>query len=269
MSTNTGFTIPELIIAMTVSAILLGMLYGPLDDLYRSSSNGLRSIVQVTNTRSALRQIEHNIELSDKFLPTNYGNSSSSDDIQDWVNTGKPVWNWAGSSSNSRVLVTQNYGTDSSGNIVLTKNDCDVTAPQIIEYAYFLQGTSLYRRTLTLKTYPSNCYGAVANKRTCPAAKTLPSGCQGPDALIATGVTNFSIDYYASSSSTTPLDNACGTGGDYGKHTCYSNSFGNPSTIPGQASSIVISITIQTGTGSNTITTTSQMRITRKNGVIS
>jgi prepilin-type N-terminal cleavage/methylation domain-containing protein len=268
LSTSSGFTIPELIIAITVSTVLLSMLFGPLNDLYRSSSTGLRSIVQITNTRAALRRIEHNITLAAKFLPSNYNNISSSDNITDSANS--TTWNWQGSNNSDavpatglggRVLVTENYGTDSSGNAVLSSPSCDVTTPQIIHYVYFVKNSNLYRRTLVASSYPSGCNGAsVTNKRTCPPAASRPSGCQANDALIASGVTKFSIDYYASANTSTPLDNSCGDQ----THTCYTT--GSNSAIPTSAHSVVITITITTGTGVNAVDATSQIRLTRING---
>lgn len=262
-STSSGFTIPELIIAIAVSAVLMGMVFGPLDDLYKSSSTGIRSITQLTNTRASLRRIEHNITLAAKFLPSNYNNISSSDNIPDTANSTS--WNWQGSGSNSRVLITENYGTDNNGNAVLTAPTCDVTTPQTILYIYFVQNQSLYRRAVFASSYPSGCGGNVKNQQTCPPATSRPAACKANDALIATGVTYFSVDYYASASQSTAIDTGCGPGitNTY-THTCYNG--GNNSPTPTSASTIVISITITTGTGVNAMSTSSQMRITRTNG---
>lgn len=258
---NSGFTIPELLIVMTVSAIAMAMLFGPLNDLFKDNTTGLQSIIQTADTRGALRQIERLITASDGFLATN--------NITDKSTTGGVTytWNWQGSSASSRVLITENYGKDGpddstgAANIVLNSPSCDITDPQTINYVYYVNNKSLYRKTITKQTYPAACGGVtVQQKRTCASGVNNPTYCQGNDALIVSGVSSFTVDYYSTSGSSVPLDSDGGTP----PHTKYSA--GTGSSVPGTAHTVVISIELTSGSGTNIVKTSSQMRITRING---
>lgn len=258
---NSGFTIPELLIVMSVSAIAMALLFGPLNDLFKDNTVGLQSIIQTADTRGALRQIERRVTASDSFLATNNITDRSTS------NNSTYTWNWQGSGTASRVLITENYGTDlandtndGAGNIVLTSPTCDITAPQTINYVYYVKNSALYRKTITQLSYPPTCGGTVQQKRSCATTVTNPAYCQINDAWIVGDVSNFSVDYYSSPSTSTPLDSNNGTP----PHTKYSA--GTSSSVPGTASTIVISLTLTRGSGTNTVTTTSQMRLTKING---
>lgn len=258
---STGFTIPELLIVMSVSAIAMAMLFGPLNELFKDNTTGLQSIIQTADTRGALRQVERLITASDGFLATN--------NITDRSTTGGVIytWNWQGAGAGKRVLITENYGKDqaddSSGaaNIVLTSPGCDISNPQTINYVYYVSNNALYRKTITQQTYPAACGGVtVQQKRTCAPGVNNPTYCQGNDAVIATGVSYFSVDYYSASGESIPLDSDGGTP----PHTKYSA--GTGSSVPGTAHTIVITLKLTNGNGTNKVDTTSQMRITRING---
>ncbi len=256
LSTNTitrhlskGFTLPELIIVITVSGLLIGLLFGPLDSLYTNNSTGLKSVVQTVDTRGALRQIEHGITLSLSFYDSNW----VGDPLGQHNNGDNTQWTWAGSGSTSRVLITGNYATtideaqDSLGARTLVYYGAGCTTPIVNNVIYFVSSGTLYRRTIKNTTSP--CSGSVAQLQSC-AAGVSNGACQAVDAKILTGVTNFSIDYYLTPDAASPMAN------EY-----------TDITVPGTAKTIVINLTAATGTGNSAVSSSSSLRITRLNGV--
>lgn len=256
-TTSPAFTIPELLITMTVGAIIMALIFGPLNDLYDSNTQGVRSIVQASDARGALRQIEREISLTTTFLRQN--------NVADV--TPSTSWNWRGIGStndpNNRVLITQNYGTAviaGPARVVVTNSDCETV--QSINYVYFVKNQSLYRRTLVGTSYPSTCDGVtIEQKRTCANLSDNTAHCQALDAKIVSGVTFFTVDYFAEPYSTQPLDNVTTTG-TVTDHTLYSSA---TSTVPTTAKTVVLTLTITTGTGNNTVPMTTSLRITKIN----
>ncbi len=245
-----GFTIVELLIVMVVGSILMVLLFGPLDDLYQSNVRGTKEVIQYTDVHNALRSIEHDISLSTAFNKANT--------ITD--PTGK-LWSWTGDGSGKRTLITTNYattideGNDTAGARTLVFSGTGCKTPLTNNYVYFVSNGTLYRRLLRNTTTPCSGY-SIGQKQTCAVGDT-DSACKGVDAVIATSVTKFTVDYYGTSSSTTPLDSDGGSP----PHTKYTNS-----AAPGNARSIVITLTAKNGNGSNAVTSSGSLRITRVNG---
>lgn len=234
-----GFTIPELIIVITVGAILAGLLFGPLNDLYQSNNRSLKNVIKVADTRGSLRAIEHNITLAYAF----------DDSVTDQTST---TWNWTGAGSTNRVLITQNYATtidepqDTTGARTLVFSNTDCTTPLLNTYIYFVSNGTLYRRLV--KSTGTPCSGSVAQKQTCAIGDTH-AYCQATDATLLTGVTSFTIDYYSSAAATTAMAN------EY-----------TDNTVPAAAKAIVVSVTANSGPGSIDTTYTDSLRIARVNG---
>lgn len=209
---SSGVTIIELLVVVSVLGILIGLLFGPFDDLFKANTKGLESIIQTTDTRGALRMIERDITISSKFLPIN------TTDIL--TNTPYPAmgWNWQGVTSpnpNRRVLITENYATNSAGELVL---DAACNQKLNISYVYFVTNDTLYRRTLKTMPNPTggtNASGScvpttIAQKRTCYSRAVSATYCEASDAKIVSGVKNFIVRYYASSTSSVELTGPVG-----------------------------------------------------------
>lgn len=241
-STVYGFTIVELIVVITISGFLAALLFGPLDDLYVSNSRSIKSVIKVADTHGAVRSMEQSVSISTGFYSS----------LTDHTGTN---WSWSGTGSTSRVLITSNYATfpDASQDPTGTRTllyPCGITTPLVNYNIYFVSNGTLYRRTMLSPTAP--CSGSNGQHQTCTTV-SLPT-CPGVDATILTGVTNFTVDYYTNSQDSTPL-NDLGTG-----HTQYTDN-----TVPGNAHSIVVSVTSKSGPGSIDTTSTSSLRITRLN----
>lgn len=242
---SSGFTIVELLVVITVSGILIGILFGPLDSLYTDTTKRTKAIIQTTDTRGALRSIEHGVTLSYSFL-----NTTSGETVTDPPGT---TWNWTGTNSTKRVLITKNYATtidevNDSANarrpLYSTASGCKT--PLFNVYIYFVSNEVLYRRTLKNTTPNANiCSGTIAQKQTC-----ANGSCGATDAKILTGVKNFTINYYEEPGDANPLP---------AQYT--------DTTVPGKSKSVEISVTTETGSGTNLTSSTSKLRITRVNGV--
>lgn len=246
-----GFTIVELVLVMAVGSILMIMLFGPLDDLYQSNLKGAKTIIQYTDARNALRTIEEVASISTAFNNTNT--------VADPVGTS---FSWTGGGANKRTLITTNYATtieaaiDTNGDRTLVYSGSPTCkTPLTNNYVFFISGTTLYRRLLRNTTTPCAGY-TIGQKQTCAAGYTNAL-CKANDAIIATNVTQFTVDYYGTSGSSTPLN----SNGGNPPHTNYTDS-----ATPGNARSIVVTLTVKNGNGANAVTSTSTLRITRANG---
>lgn len=216
ISTNpsSGVTIPELLVVISVMGILIGLIFGPFDALFTANSRGLDTIIQTTDTRSALRLIEKDITISSNFLSTTTMDINGN---TPYVNSTSG-WNWQGTPTadpDRHVLITENYAVNNSGELVLNTS-CD--AKLNIHYVYFVSGDTLYRRTLKAMPNPTgatNITGScvptsVAQKRTCRNLAHHAAYCQAQDAKIVSGVRSFKVIYYPSSTSSVALSNPTG-----------------------------------------------------------
>lgn len=248
-----GFTIVELLVTITISGMLLAVMFGPLNELYYDNTRGLKSTIKVADTKGALRTIERSISLSSNF----YDNNVIADPTGD-------LWNWQGAGANSRTLITGTYATDidigvdaSNARTLVKSSGC--TQPLLNNVIYFVSGETLYRRTIKNPTLPANTCGnlSIGQKQTCRGNQMHIAACEGTDAVILTGVTNFHIDYYAEPGDNAPLDP-----GGTPSRTLYSTA---TSAVPSSATTIVISITARSGPGSVDAVATSKLRIVKVN----
>lgn len=240
-SRTQGFTIPELIVVMTVIGILTGLIFGPFDDLYSANVQSLQTIIQATDTRGALRQIEREITASKQFLRSSdidiNGDTPYTNSINKWT------WDGAGTpsvNSPKHVLITENYATDTNTGDVVKAADC--STPLTINYVFFVYNDILYRRTLKTLPTPTTCGGAsIAQKRTCHTLSLDTVNCEGRDAQIITGVKNLEVEYYSNSNDSNAL------------------LFGPSST----SKTVTLKLTTTSKSGLSSMTT---MRMTRMNG---
>lgn len=207
-----GFTLVELIIVVVVTGIMIGLLFGPLNDLYTANNNSLKTVIQSGDTKGSLRTLEEAVTMAVAFLDTN-----SADDPTVSKPASAPDWAWA--SGDNSIFILSNYATSintavapgDNRKIVHTAADCNV--PLMYNYVYFLDNGTLYRRTLMdgqCGNVGSPNYVSPTDrrqKRTC--ALPFTSGlCEGADAKILINVSKFNVTYYdaASLPMSTPVD---------------------------------------------------------------
>lgn len=253
-----GATIPELVIMITVVAILAGILFVPFNDLYANNSRGLNAIVQTADTRAALRMIERDVTYASKFLSENNVTELSGN----IPGKASDLWAWTGNPSpdpTKRVLITEAYGTtavdssigEASREIVFNTSNCSQQIPLTINFVYFVSDNKLYKRTLKKTAVNANngCASkTIGQKRSCMTTYSNSLHCEAADVLIANDVTGFDVHYYLNSSSPSPINE------EYTDGTTLMN-----------AKTVVLTITTTTGTGNNAKSLTANLRITRIN----
>ncbi|MDB5183709.1 MAG: hypothetical protein JWO07_390 [Candidatus Saccharibacteria bacterium] len=271
MSTNIqakGFTIVELVIVITVSGLLLGMLVGPLTDLYYANTTSLNTILVTADAKTALRTVANDVTIADNFYSQNTVSdpASAKGDASTTQWTTAAGYDYSGYNGagqvNNRVLILGEYATtkteaqDTYVNIagggspptrqVYLKTGC--TTPIENNIIYYVKNSTLYRRTIpdntTAKCTAMSSTYSIAQKQSCPTGLNNAL-CKSNDAIIATSVDQFSIDYYLHPYDTSPMT--------YGS---------DPTT----ATSVYITLKVHTGTGSQLITSTSNLLMTRING---
>lgn len=180
-----GFTVVEVIVVITISGILMGLLFGPLDDLYKSNNDSLKTTIADADGHKALQSIRQIAMAGRNFRASN-------DTVSDPSGT-----TWTGGSN---VLISTNYATWTSGGQRKLFGAGPACEPAVNQYVFFVRGGTLYRRTLTSKGLLTACDSATWDqKQTCASSATF-SRCEATDAKLLTGVTSFKVDYYASTS---------------------------------------------------------------------
>ena len=220
-SRQAGFTVVELIVAMVVMGLLIGLVLGTLGSYYQGNINTLTVTTQDTDTRSVLRSIERELADSNAFLASPsvpYGDPQG-------MNNGTDAWSYKGkidaATTNRRVLIAQTYATDKNAEdesrlpiFTNVGSGCgpSVAAPASINRIYFVardpdasvERYNLYRRILVPTA--SLC-GAPIQKRTCAPADMdgAATACEGSDALLVNDVRTLNIDYYTSPNDKDPI----------------------------------------------------------------
>lgn len=178
---ESGFTIVELFVVITISGLLMGILFGPLYDMYESNDRSIRATLQTGQAREALQRIQESIATSYSFLPNN--------EVTDPSGTS-----WSASSGN--VLITNNYALTIEPNAdsvlsparnIVFATDCDT--PIYNNVVYFVQSQTLIRRVLKNPT-TAICSGTTWTQRTF-------------DAKIAYNIQSFTVTYYTAANAVT------------------------------------------------------------------
>lgn len=211
-----GFTIIELMLATSLSAVVVIVFVAMLFSTYQTSVRN-NAILDMTGTiQNALSFIERDVRYSVSYetgiaSPFTDGNAPSGG----WKHSGNPA------GVTNRTLILKSYATANNPfspsrqsvfvNGSLTNPyipadallNCSTAPPAGSLYLnpqlpyitiYFASSGKLMRRIITDST-TTVCNGAVTyQKQSCPTG--TGSGCFAKDETIATGVTTFSIDYY-------------------------------------------------------------------------
>lgn len=212
-----GFTIVELAIVVPILIVTVIVLFESLFSLVRSSALNRTAIDITYETQNALSAIENDTILTNTFLPTT--DSAVTDPYKPTTHSGQ--WSYLGNEAGdpNRVLILRVYNTTGNPLSVdrkpafLTDEGCDPSTiyfNEVLQYnlIYFVQNGTLYRRH-ALDTTKSTCETPY-QKQSCPSLATLglPSrhtACAADDEVVARNVREFSVQYYPSKNSTTPI----------------------------------------------------------------
>ena len=215
-----GFTIPEILVALAISSIILVGIISLFVSLTNNSATTVKIADQIRNNNSVISSIETDLRLTKAFRAT-----TSLADSNSTVSPLQPDgWVFKGVDGDHRILVLQTYATsantkaDSRG--IVYRDDglggCPVGRdPVYNNIIYFVKDSVLYRRVLvepsvppTKNPYcgstPTDAVATIAQKQTCAngQASGMPANCREKDVAIAKGVSRFSIQYYEEPAST-------------------------------------------------------------------
>jgi prepilin-type N-terminal cleavage/methylation domain-containing protein len=179
--TSNGFTITELVLAITISGILAIMLFTATFYYYTNTAQSETSTNLALESQTILTQLTNDIRLADSIASTN----SISD-------PNAPGGGWI-TSDPSNIIIIESPAVDSGRNIIYNSN---TGFPYRNEYIYFISGTNMYKRILANSSAVGN-----TTKTTCPAA-SASSTCP-KDPLFSSNVTNLTFTFYDSTDATT------------------------------------------------------------------
>lgn len=182
-----GFTLPELIITMTLMMILSLTLANFVVNWFGTASLAQARADLLANAETALDTITNDIRLS-----------GSADDTNRWSDANGPSGQQFGWHSGTQVLVLAKAAVDASNNIIFSDPAQYITQKDNV--VYFLSNGTLYKRIIAADDASS------AAVTTCPAASASQS-CPA-DKVIATGVKGFTITYYDENLQSVTPDNA-------------------------------------------------------------
>ena len=200
-NTSSGLTIVELVIAIAISAIVLLGMMPLLTNLFQVAGSSIATAKQVNETQRAASIIASDMQITNSFL----GKPLSSDTKTPAPGGG---WTFRGSSATARTLLLRMPATtaayqNSTRQLVYNANtgSCfDSARPLYNTVIYYLQSSTLYRRTL-IDTSATPCPGqTIFQKTSCQSG----GGCSETDVTVATGVTQFVVDYYTVSNDKDP-----------------------------------------------------------------
>jgi prepilin-type N-terminal cleavage/methylation domain-containing protein len=251
---HAGFTLVELIVTMTVLAVLSTAIFMIYIDNYRQSSRMVTQASLDAAAQLGMSVLEHDVRYSFAFstsMPAGFSDPYGRD------TSGTPV-TYSGTSSTARSLLLSQYATTTNalGNTrqaiykqgvfsCVTNLYDNPKLPYLI--VYFVYNNSLFRRTIT-DTTTATCNPPQYQKQSCPPSVSPWNAiCEAADEAIAENVSSFAIDYY-SGTDTSPTD-------------VYASS--DPAVLD-TMDSIGITLTLATQ-GSAPISSTTTMRIARVN----
>jgi prepilin-type N-terminal cleavage/methylation domain-containing protein len=209
-----GFTVPELLVAIVVSTIVLVGIMVILVNLSRTGTSNIAASNQIRKSQSAMATIKQDLTSSTKFLiaPT----------ITDADIAASPsgAWTHIGGGAANRTLILQQPATDkpyqdSTRSLVyLTSGGCPIGhTPVYTNVIYYLKDSTLYRRSLIPAPVVGDpyCNGVTTPSQiqTCTTPGT-PTICTEKDTIIAEDITGLDISYYTNPSDANPAVNGLG-----------------------------------------------------------
>lgn len=207
-----GLTSVELVVVLTILPIIL-IIFSTI--FINASIESLRSNARAQlaiKSRRGLSFIEESVRTSREFLPdmpSNYFDHYAMDG-NDPHQPGTP-WSYKGKSSNSRVLILDQYATKGSSlgpaRLPVYKKDAPYSCsdPNLKHYnekihylhTIFVRDRVLYRRTIVDKTATA-CPGDIQIQNlSCPPFWVRGGkGCKDRDEQITDNVDSFTVEYY-------------------------------------------------------------------------
>ncbi len=270
-SKSAGFTLIEIGIIVPILIVTVLIIFDALFAMIRASEVESGKIDLTFDKQTAINNVESDVILASLFLPS-VDSGMTTDPYKPTTNGN--AWSYLGDSSTSRVLIARLYSTtlnplDANRQPAFIGNpagsECNATNiyynnVQQYNAIYFVRDSNLYRRRLIDKT-TLLCDPGQYQKFSCPSQDYLTSKglgtrngtCQADDELLAANVSSFTVQYYSSKTSTTPLD-------------VYAVS-ADPDLVT-TAADAEITLTLSKKVSGETITTTSKLRMSKLNAKV-
>lgn len=199
-----GFTLVEIIVAITIMTVLGGLVFFPLSDLFTSNTTSSAQVTQDSDTRGALRQIASDLTYSNGFI-----GSITTPTTPTGSDNGTATWTYAAATNspsnnvdaNTQILMakldaTDKAYTDTNRMPVGANGNCDLTEQRFAQntYVYFVKSGTLYRRTMINNpdTGGAPCT-SIAQKQTC--SNMSSAICEATDAVLLKNVISFLIEF--------------------------------------------------------------------------
>ena len=173
-----AFTITELVIAISVAAIMAVVLFTVTLDYYASAIRSHETAQMALESQSILAQMTEDLRLADGVSTTNQ------------ISDANRTTGWTTSDTNN-ILIVQSPAVNSSRDIIY---DTTSGYPYRNEYVYFASGTKLYKRILKNTNATSN----IATT-TCPTAS---ASCP-LDRLFTANLQDLQFTFYDASNNVT------------------------------------------------------------------
>lgn len=172
-SNSKGFTVVELAIAISVTGILLALIFGFMTNSLQQYSNDTNRANLLNSAQTGFEVITNDIRLS-----------ANADEKNRWPDAHAPSGDFSWE-SDSDTLVLATAVEDNNGNIIFA--DPANYISQKNNVIYFLQNDTLYKRVIAAPDANNS------QKTTCPSAQASTS-CPA-DKVILQNVKEFQIKY--------------------------------------------------------------------------
>lgn len=182
-----GFTVTELVIAVSLLAALIVLVFGFM-------VNGIVEYTTATNRANLLNSARNGLEV----ITNDVRLSANADENNRWFDENGPDGEEFGWESNESTLVLANVAEDNSKNILFA--DAAEYIPHKNNVIYFLRDGTLYKRVLAA---PVEGNSAIT---TCPAADASTE-CPA-DRILLENVQDFTIQYLNETDEETEPTNA-------------------------------------------------------------
>jgi type II secretory pathway component PulJ len=183
LRSQVGFTLLEILVALSVSTLLMIMLTGFMGDSLRKSEEEKTRTDILNNTKLAVETVARNIRLAKSVAAVNSQPDPNS--------PGAPsdLYSWSATTGSDATLILAIPARDSGNNLIYSDGLHNNLYTN--EYIYYLDPTTrrLYRRIIANQAAPGNV--AVT---TCPPDEATPS-CPA-DALTVEDVANLTTAYF-------------------------------------------------------------------------
>ena len=218
-----GFTIVELAVVILVIGVIFPVFSMLIIGSYKDTVFLDDTVKMNTEVKQALWYMDDSVRTANSFsavVPVEYNDPYGA---QNLGSSGANAWSYKGSAASNRVLITKNYATTvnplNTGRQPVFRNTSEFNCATQMYYQpqlqyvtiYFVNNQTLYKRILTDTVSPL-CPGNVQQqKQTCPpyvAMGIRDVSCLANDEILATKVTNFSVQYFSVSQdgSSTQID---------------------------------------------------------------